>query len=92
LVCYEHVGRQVGYFRKGRVVKGKRGPPLCEEGQVINKGQVVCYLEQLGTQQPVESEITGEVEKVLWEDGEPVGYGDPLIAIRPSFQGIKIKG
>ncbi|CAM6039721.1 unnamed protein product [Sphagnum compactum] len=83
---------KVGYFRKGRVVKGKRGPPLCEEGQVINKGQVVCYLEQLGTQQPVESEITGEVEKVLWEDGEPVGYGDPLIAIRPSFQGIKIKG
>jgi biotin carboxyl carrier protein len=83
---------KVGYFRKGRVVKGKRGPPLCQEGQVINKGQVVCYLEQLGTQQPVESEITGEVEKVLWEDGEPVGYGDPLIAIRPSFQGIKIKG
>jgi biotin carboxyl carrier protein len=27
--------------------------------------------------------------KVLWEDGEPVGYGDPLIAIRPSFPGIK---
>jgi multidrug resistance efflux pump len=40
----------------------------------------------------VQSEITGEVEKVLWKDGEPVGYGDPLIAIRPSFQGIKIKG
>jgi biotin carboxyl carrier protein len=35
-------------------VKGKKGPPLCEEGQIINKGQVVCYLEQLGTQQPVE--------------------------------------
>ncbi|CAK9860562.1 unnamed protein product [Sphagnum jensenii] len=82
---------KVGYFRKGRVVKGKKGPPLCEEGQIINKGQVVCYLEQLGTQQPVESDITGEVEKVLWKDGEPVGYGDPLIAIRPSFQGIKIK-
>lgn len=24
------------------------------KGQVIKKGQVVCYLEQLGTQQPVE--------------------------------------
>jgi biotin carboxyl carrier protein len=35
-------------------VKGKRGKPLCEEGQVIREGQVVCYLEQLGTQQPVE--------------------------------------
>ncbi|CAM6033962.1 unnamed protein product [Sphagnum compactum] len=80
---------KVGYFRKGRNVKGKRGKPLCEEGQVIREGQVVCYLEQLGTQQPVEAEISGEVMKVLWEDGEPVGYGDPLIAIRPSFPGIK---
>jgi hypothetical protein len=24
------------------------------QGQVIQEGQVVCYLEQLGTQQPVE--------------------------------------
>jgi biotin carboxyl carrier protein len=24
------------------------------QGQVIKKGQVVCYLEQLGTQQPIE--------------------------------------
>jgi len=80
---------KVGYFRKGRNVKGKRGKPLCEEGQVIREGQVVCYLEQLGTQQSVEAEMSGEVMKVLWEDGEPVGYGDPLIAIRPSFPGIK---
>jgi acetyl/propionyl-CoA carboxylase alpha subunit len=35
------------------------------------------------------AEMSGEVMKVLWEDGEPVGYGDPLIAIRPSFPGIK---
>ncbi|KAG0562699.1 hypothetical protein M758_9G090200 [Ceratodon purpureus] len=83
---------KVGLFRKGRTVKGKSGPSLCEEGQVIKKGQVVCYLEQLGTQQPIESDVTGEVEKVLWDDGEPVGYGDPLIAIRPSFPGIKVKG
>ncbi|KAL3677314.1 hypothetical protein R1sor_027262 [Riccia sorocarpa] len=80
---------KVGYFRKGRVAKGKSGPPLCEEGQIIKEGHVVCYLEQLGTQQPVESDISGEVVKVLWDDGEPVGYGDPLIAIRPSFPGIK---
>lgn len=83
---------KVGLFRKGRTVKGKSGPSLCEEGQVIKKGQVVCYLEQLGTQQPIESDVTGEVEKVCWDDGEPVGYGDPLIAIRPSFPGIKVKG
>lgn len=83
---------KVGRFRKGRVVKGKSSPPLCEEGQIVKKGQVVCYLEQLGTQQPVEADIDGEVVKVLWTDGEPVGYGDPLIAVRPSFPGIKVKG
>ncbi|XP_024388500.1 uncharacterized protein [Physcomitrium patens] len=83
---------KVGLFRKGRTVKGKSGPPLCEEGQIVKEGQVVCYLEQLGTQQPVEADVTGEVEKVLWEDGVPVGYGDPLIAVKPSFPGIKVKG
>jgi biotin carboxyl carrier protein len=74
---------KVGVFRQGRTVKGKSGPPLCVEGQVVKKGQVVCYLEQLGTQQPVEADIAGEVEQVLCNDGEPVGYGDRLIAIRP---------
>eukprot|EP01018_Ginkgo_biloba_P004802 Gb_17356 [translate_table: standard] len=80
---------KVGFFRKCRVVKGKRGQPLCEEGQSIKEGQVVCYLDQLGTQQPVTSEVSGEIVKILWDDGEPVGYGDPLIAVLPSFHGIK---
>lgn len=80
---------KVGLFRRSRVVKGKSGRPLCEEGQFVKKNQVVCYVEQLGTQQPVEAENSGEVAKVLWEDGEAVGYGDPLVAIRPSFPGIQ---
>lgn len=80
---------KVGLFRKSRVVKGKSGRPLCDEGQIVKEGQVVCYVEQLGTQQPVEAENSGEVMKILCKDGEPVGYGDPLIAIRPSFPGIK---
>ncbi|KAJ7558901.1 hypothetical protein O6H91_04G061100 [Diphasiastrum complanatum] len=80
---------KVGLFRKGRAVKGKAGRALCEEGQSVKEGQVVCYLEQLGTQQPVEAPLSGEVVKILWEDGAPMGYADPLIAIRPSFVGIK---
>ncbi|MCO5593479.1 hypothetical protein L7F22_047493 [Adiantum nelumboides] len=80
---------KVGLFRKSRVVKGKSGRPLCEEGQTVKEGQVVCYVEQLETQQPVEAENSGEVMKILCKDGEAVGYGDPLIAIRPAFPGIK---
>eukprot|EP00897_Mesotaenium_endlicherianum_P009763 jgi/Mesen1/8815/ME000053S08218 len=80
---------KVGVFRRGRSAKGKQGKPLVvEEGQV-KKGQVVCYLEQLGTQLAIESEHTGEVVSVFLEDGDPVGYAERLIAIRPAFPGIK---
>ncbi|GBG87253.1 hypothetical protein CBR_g45312 [Chara braunii] len=45
---------KVGVFRRGRFVKGKRGRPMVVEGQMIKTGQVIGYLEQLGTQQPIE--------------------------------------
>ncbi|XP_026441852.1 uncharacterized protein LOC113341028 [Papaver somniferum] len=80
---------KVGYFRRSRTIKGKRAPPSCKEKQVVKEGQVVCYIEQLGGEIPVESDVSGEVVKLLREDGEPVGYGDALITILPSFPGIK---
>ncbi|KAI9397618.1 hypothetical protein POPTR_003G061400v4 [Populus trichocarpa] len=80
---------RVGFFRRSRTIKGKRAPPSCKEKQIIKEGQVLCYIEQLGGELPIESDISGEVIKILREDGEPVGYGDALIAILPSFPGIK---
>uniref|UniRef100_A0A803LN49 Lipoyl-binding domain-containing protein n=1 Tax=Chenopodium quinoa TaxID=63459 RepID=A0A803LN49_CHEQI len=79
----------VGFFRRSRTIKGKRAPPACKEKQVVKEGQVICYIEQLGGEIPVESDISGEVTKILCKDGEPVGYGDAIIAILPSFPGIK---
>ncbi|XP_031105826.1 uncharacterized protein LOC116010521 [Ipomoea triloba] len=81
---------RVGFFRRSRTIKGKRAPPSCKEKQQVKEGQVICYIEQLGGELPVESEVSGEVIKVLLEDGAPVGYGDPIISILPSFPGIKI--
>lgn len=80
---------RVGYFRRSRTIKGKRAPPSCKENQSVKEGQVLCYIEQLGGELPIESDISGEVIKILREDGDPVGYGDALIAILPSFPGIK---
>ncbi|KAI3775027.1 hypothetical protein L1987_49595 [Smallanthus sonchifolius] len=80
---------RVGYFRRSRTIKGKRAPPPCKEKQVVKEGQVICYIEQLGGELPIESDVAGEVIKILREDGDPVGYGDALIAILPSFPGIK---
>ncbi|OVA00474.1 Biotin/lipoyl attachment [Macleaya cordata] len=80
---------KVGYFRRSRTIKGKRAPPSCKEKQEVKEGQVVCYIEQLGGEIPVECDVSGEVVKIIREDGDPVGYGDTLITILPSFPGIK---
>uniref|UniRef100_A0A5B7AMQ0 Lipoyl-binding domain-containing protein n=1 Tax=Davidia involucrata TaxID=16924 RepID=A0A5B7AMQ0_DAVIN len=80
---------RVGYFRRSRTIKGKRAPPSCKEKQMVKEGQVLCYIEQLGGELPIESDVSGEVIKILREDGDPVGYGDALIEILPSFPGIK---
>ncbi|XVE69494.1 hypothetical protein DITRI_Ditri09bG0156400 [Diplodiscus trichospermus] len=79
----------VGTFRRGRTVKGKKQPPICKEGDLIKEGQVIGFLDQFGTELPVKSDVAGEVLKLLFDDGEAVGYGDPLIAVLPSFPGIQ---
>ncbi|KAH7511659.1 hypothetical protein JRO89_XSUnG0182900 [Xanthoceras sorbifolium] len=80
---------KVGLFRRSRTIKGKRAPPSCKEKQTVKEGQVLCYIEQLGGEIPIESDVSGEVIRILREDGDPIGYGDALIAILPSFPGIK---
>uniref|UniRef100_A0A1J3F9E7 Biotin carboxyl carrier protein of acetyl-CoA carboxylase n=1 Tax=Noccaea caerulescens TaxID=107243 RepID=A0A1J3F9E7_NOCCA len=80
---------KVGFFRRSKTIKGKRTPSSCKEKDQVKEGQILCYIEQLGGQFPIESDVTGEVVKILREDGEPVGYNDALISILPSFPGIK---
>ncbi|KAK1283512.1 hypothetical protein QJS10_CPB21g01450 [Acorus calamus] len=79
----------VGSFRRGRTLKGKKQPPSCKEGDIIKEGQIIGYLDQFGNELPVRSDVAGEVLKVLYSDGEAVGYGDPLVAVLPSFHDIK---
>uniref|UniRef100_A0A1J3DJD5 Biotin carboxyl carrier protein of acetyl-CoA carboxylase n=1 Tax=Noccaea caerulescens TaxID=107243 RepID=A0A1J3DJD5_NOCCA len=81
----------VGKFQRSRTVKGKKQPPSCKEGDEIKEGQVIGYLHQLGTELPVTSDVAGEVLKLLSDDGDSVGYGEPLVAVLPSFHHINIK-
>ncbi|TYI60150.1 hypothetical protein E1A91_D10G085500v1 [Gossypium mustelinum] len=80
---------KVGFLMRSRTIKGKRAPPSCKEKQIVKEGQVLCYIEQLGCEIPIASDVSGEVIKILQEDGDSIGYGDALIAILPSFPGIK---
>ncbi|GKU92194.1 hypothetical protein SLEP1_g5956 [Rubroshorea leprosula] len=56
---------------------------------MIKEGQVIGYLDQFGTHFPVRADVAGEVLKLLANDGDAIGYGDPLVAVLPSFHGIK---
>ncbi|WOL18570.1 hypothetical protein Cni_G27367 [Canna indica] len=73
----------VGSSQIGRTLKGKRQPPSCREGDIIKEGQIVGFLDQLGNLLPVRTDVSGEVFKILYNDGEAVGYRDPLIAVLP---------
>ncbi|CAM8916805.1 unnamed protein product [Rhodiola kirilowii] len=81
----------VGSFHRGRTLKGKKQPPACKEGDVIKEGQVIGYVDQFGTELPIKSDVAGELLKLLVDEGDGVGYGDPLIAVLPSFHSIKLK-
>ncbi|CAA7398215.1 unnamed protein product [Spirodela intermedia] len=76
---------QVGSFRSGRTIKGRKQPPSFKEGDLIDEGQIIGYLDQFGNELPVKSDVAGEVLKILCKDGDAVGYGDPLVAVLPSF-------
>ncbi|CAD5166170.1 unnamed protein product [Musa acuminata subsp. malaccensis] len=79
----------VGSFQSGRSLKGERQPPICKEGDIIKEGQIIGFLDQFGNELPIRSDVAGEVIKILCENGEAVGYGDPLVAVLPSFHGVK---
>ena len=63
---------------------GPDAPPYVEEGQVVNKGQVLCIVEAMKLMNEIEAEIKGKIISILVENGQPVEYGEPLFEIEPT--------
>ncbi|MBI2863617.1 MAG: acetyl-CoA carboxylase, biotin carboxyl carrier protein [Chloroflexi bacterium] len=61
-------------------VPGK--PPLVSCGDTIAKGQKICIVESMKIPNDVLSEIDGQIEEVLCEDGQAVEYGQSLFRVR----------
>ncbi len=53
-------------------------------GDVVSQGQVLCIIEAMKLMNEIESDVAGEIVRVLAENGQPVEYGEPLFAIRPT--------
>ena len=58
-------------------------PPFVQVGDLVEVNQTVCIIEAMKIMNEVTSKISGVVEKLLVDNGEPVEYGQPLIAVRP---------
>jgi acetyl-CoA carboxylase biotin carboxyl carrier protein len=52
------------------------------QGDKIRTGQVVCIVEAMKLMNEIESDVAGEVVRVLVENKQPVEYGQPLFSIR----------
>ena len=53
-------------------------------GDTVAAGQVLCIIEAMKLMNEIESDVAGEVIKVLVENGQPVEYGERIFAIRVS--------
>jgi len=58
--------------------------PYVRVGDFVEAGQTVCIIEAMKLMNEIEAEIGGEVARVLVENGQPVEYGEPLFALRPT--------
>jgi acetyl-CoA carboxylase biotin carboxyl carrier protein len=79
----EHIIKSpiVGTFYAGP--SPEAGPFVCA-GDKVEAGQTVCIIEAMKLMNEIEADVSGEIARVLVENGQPVEYGEPLFALRPS--------
>lgn len=56
--------------------------PFVKVGDHVEAGQPLCIVEAMKLMNEIESDIGGEIVKVLVQSGQPVEYGQPLFAVR----------
>ncbi|MFM1653072.1 acetyl-CoA carboxylase biotin carboxyl carrier protein [Brevibacillus sp. B_LB10_24] len=57
-------------------------PAYVQAGDKVTASTVVCIVEAMKLFNEIEAEVTGEIVKVLVEDGQLVEYGQPLFLVK----------
>ncbi|BAJ03752.1 acetyl-CoA carboxylase biotin carboxyl carrier protein [Shewanella violacea] len=55
--------------------------PLCEIGQRVVKGQAICIIEAMKMMNQIEAHRSGIIKAILVDNGDAVGFDQPLIII-----------
>jgi acetyl-CoA carboxylase biotin carboxyl carrier protein len=58
-------------------------PPYVQPGDKVTPDKVVCIVEAMKLFNEITAEVTGEIVKVLVEDGQLVEFGQPLFLVKP---------
>jgi|SRR5665213_939975 len=79
----EHIIKSpiVGTFYAG---PSPEAGPFVRAGDKVDAGQTVCIIEAMKLMNEIEADVSGEIARVLVENGQPVEYGEPLFALRHS--------
>ncbi|WP_201509277.1 acetyl-CoA carboxylase biotin carboxyl carrier protein [Psychrobacter alimentarius] len=57
---------------------------LVHEGDSIEKGQTICFIEELTRLLPVISDKAGIVDTILVKNGQNIEYGQPILKLKSS--------
>lgn len=55
--------------------------PYIKEGDMAEKGQVLCIVEAMKLMNEIESEVRGRIFSILVENAHPVEFGEPMFVI-----------
>ena len=58
--------------------------PYVKEGDLVQKGTVICIIEAMKLMNEIEAEVKGRVARILVENGQPVEFGQTLFLIEPA--------
>jgi acetyl-CoA carboxylase biotin carboxyl carrier protein len=68
----------VGTFYRG---SSPGAPPFVEVGQQVKAGDTLCIIEAMKILNQIEAEVSGTVQAILVENGQPVEFGETLMVI-----------
>ncbi len=58
--------------------------PYVEVGHTVKQGDVLCIVEAMKLMNEIESDVTGEIVKIMIENAKPVEYNQVLFLVKPS--------
>jgi acetyl-CoA carboxylase biotin carboxyl carrier protein len=58
--------------------------PYVKEGDLVQKGTVICIIEAMKLMNEIEAEVKGRIARILVENGQPVEFGQTLFLIEPA--------